>query len=47
MPLVTGLGAPDEITYRCSFAEGYEPVARARAPRRSAAPREEAAPPPP
>lgn len=47
VPLVTGLGAPDEITYRCSFAEGYEPVARAKAPRRSAAAREEAAPPPP
>jgi hypothetical protein len=45
VPLVTGLGAPDEITYRCSFAEGYEPAARARAPRRSTA-REETAPPP-
>jgi hypothetical protein len=46
VPLVTGMGAPDEITYRCTFAEGFEPVTRARAPRRSAA-REEAAAPPP
>jgi hypothetical protein len=46
VPLVTGLGAPDEITYRCSFAEGFEPAARPRAPRRSTR-RDETAPPPP
>lgn len=28
VPLDTGLGPPDEITYRCSFASGYEPANR-------------------
>lgn len=36
VPLVTGLGAPDEIVYRCSFAEGFEPAQRVRAPSRRA-----------
>ncbi len=31
VPLVTGLGAPDEIVYRCSFAEGFEPAPRSKA----------------
>lgn len=35
VPLNTGAGPPDEIVYRCSFAPGCEPKARARA-RRSA-----------
>lgn len=30
VPLVTGFGAPDEIVYRCSFAEGFEPASRTR-----------------
>lgn len=29
VPLVTGLGAPDEIVYRCSYAEGFEPRTKA------------------
>ncbi|MDP4024058.1 hypothetical protein Q8W71_15625 [Methylobacterium sp. NEAU 140] len=40
VPLVTGLGAPDEIVYRCSFAPGFEP----RPPRRAAVPEAAAAP---
>lgn len=30
VPLVTGLGPADEIVYRCSFAEGFEPAARTK-----------------
>lgn len=30
VPLVTGLGPADEIVYRCSFAEGFEPALRTR-----------------
>ncbi|GJE62474.1 hypothetical protein [Methylobacterium trifolii] len=33
VPLVTGLGAPDEIVYRCSYADGFEPRARQNADR--------------
>lgn len=30
VPLVTGLGPADEIVYRCSFAEGFEPAPRTK-----------------
>ncbi len=29
VPLDTGLGPPDAVTYRCRYADGYEPEARA------------------
>jgi hypothetical protein len=35
VPLVTGLGPPDELVYRCSFADGFEPAPRSRVARRS------------
>ena len=28
VPLVTGLGPADELVYRCSFADGFEPAPR-------------------
>ena len=34
VPLVTGLGPADELVYRCSFADGFEPAPRARVTRR-------------
>ena len=33
VPLVTGLGPADEIVYRCSFADGFEPAPRNRVTR--------------
>ncbi|KAB1074685.1 hypothetical protein [Methylobacterium planeticum] len=41
VPLETALGPPDEIIYRCSFAEGWEPAER-KAARRARAARERA-----
>ncbi len=38
VPLSMGLGPPDEIVYRCSFAEGFEPARPART--RKAEPRD-------
>lgn len=37
VPLVTGLGAPDEIVYRCSFAEGFDAPPREAVALRAAA----------
>lgn len=34
VPLVTGLGPADELVYRCSFADGFEPAPRSRVVRR-------------
>jgi hypothetical protein len=34
VPLVTGLGPPDELVYSCSFADGFEPAPRSRIARR-------------
>ena len=35
VPLVTGLGPADELVYRCSFADGFEPAPRSRVARRA------------
>jgi hypothetical protein len=43
VPLAAGLGAHDEIVYRCSFADGFEPRPRPKAVRRPVA-REAASP---